>query len=101
MGKDLAMADAKQAWSEVGEKLSALGLKLKLHTEEELSADDDATASSNAEKLKKSITEFFDAMGDAARDQAVRDDAKGVASAFGAAIDATIEEAKRAFNPKK
>jgi hypothetical protein len=95
------MADAKQAWSEVGERLSALGLKLKFHTEEELSSDDDTTAASNAEKLKKSISEFFDAMGDAARDQAVRDDAKSVASAFGAAIDATIEEAKKAFKSKK
>ena len=94
------MADAKQAWSEVGERLSALGLKLKLHTEEELSGDDDTAASTNAEKLKKSISELFDAMGDAARDPAVREDAKSVASAFTAAIDATIEDAKKAFKSK-
>ena len=35
------MADAKSAWTEVGERLSALGLKLKLHTEEETSGGDD------------------------------------------------------------
>lgn len=94
------MADAKQAWNEVGERLSALGLKLKFHTEEELSKDDDEAASTNAAKLKQSISEFFDAMGDAARDPAVREDAKSVANAFASAIDATIEQAKRSFKSK-
>jgi hypothetical protein len=30
-----ALMTAKDAWKEVGDRLSALGLKLKLHTEEE------------------------------------------------------------------
>ena len=94
------MADAKQAWNEVGERLSALGLKLKFHTEEELSKDDDAEAASSAEKLKRSVTELFDAMGDAARDPAVREDARSVANAFASAIDATIETAKKSFKGK-
>ena len=94
------MADAKQAWSEVGERLSALGLKLKFHTEEELSKDDDTSAATSVDKLKRSISELFDAMGDATRDPAVREDAKSVANAFASAIDATIESAKQSFKAK-
>lgn len=93
------MGDAKSAWEQVGDRLNALGLKLKLHSEEELSADDDE-ATSGIEKLKRSITEVFDAMGDAARDPAVRDDAKSVASAFAEAIDATIDDARKALRSK-
>jgi hypothetical protein len=74
-------------------------LKLKFHTEEELSKDD-ASAASSVDKLKRSISELFDAMGDAARDPAVRDDAKSVADAFASAIDATIESAKQSFKGK-
>ena len=94
------MADAKQAWSEVGERLSALGLKLKFHTEEEMSKEDDDDSTARVDKLKRSVSELFDAMGDAAKDPAVRDDAKSVASAFADAIDATINEAKKAFKSK-
>jgi hypothetical protein len=98
------MGDAKKAWNEVGDRLSALGLKLKLHTEEGKSRDgDDADSdesSTSFEKLKTSITEVFDALGDAARDPAVRENAKSVASAFGEAIDATIDEARHAIKPK-
>lgn len=94
------MADAKKAWSDVGDRLSALGLKLKLHTEEERSDGDDDDASSGLEKLKRSINEVLDAIGDAARDPAVRDDAKSVGTAFADAIDATVEEARAKLRSK-
>jgi hypothetical protein len=93
------MADAKKAWSDVGDRLSALGLKLKFHAEEELSDGDDETTS-GFEKLKRSVTEALDAIGDAARDPAVREDAKSVGSAFADAIDATIEEARTKLRSK-
>ncbi|MBA3654240.1 MAG: hypothetical protein H0W70_08600, partial [Actinobacteria bacterium] len=57
-------------------------------------------ASSGIDRLKRSITEVLDAMGDAARDPAVRDDAKSVASAFAEAIDATIDEARTKLTSK-
>jgi hypothetical protein len=93
------MADAKKAWSDVGDRLSALGLKLKLHTEEERSEGDD-DGGSGLEKLKRSINEVLDAIGDAARDPAVRDDAKSVGTAFADAIDATVEEARAKLRSK-
>ncbi len=52
------MADAKKAWSDVGDRLSALGLKLKFHAEEELSDAADETAS-GIERLKKSVSEAW------------------------------------------
>ena len=94
------MTDPKQAWNDVADRLSALGLKLKLHAEEEASADD-KQGSSGMEKLKASINDIFDALGGAARDPAVRDDAKAVANAFAQAIDATIDEARQRLTQKK
>jgi hypothetical protein len=95
------MADAKAAWNAVGDRLSALGLKLKLHTDEETSSDEGKETASGLEKLKTSISEVFDALGDAARDPAVREDAKSVASAFAEAIDATIDDARKAIRSKQ
>jgi hypothetical protein len=43
------MADAKQAWDEVGSMFSGLGLKLKMHFEQARSADDDGPAEAEAE----------------------------------------------------
>jgi hypothetical protein len=91
------MDDAKKAWTEVGDRLSALGLKLKLHAEEETSGEKEA---SGLDRLKTSINEVLDAVGDAARDPAVREDAKSVATAFADAIDATIGTARKAMTPK-
>jgi hypothetical protein len=87
------MTDAKQAWEAVSEKLSSLGLKLKLHAEEEAS-DDSKEFTSALDRLTASINDVFDGLSKAARDPAVRDDARGIAHAFADAVDATVEEAK-------
>lgn len=88
------MADAKHAWEDVGDKLKALGLKLKLHTEEETS-DDSKEFASSLDRLTSTINEVFEGLGNAARDPAVRDDARGIANAFSDAVQATIAEAKQ------
>jgi len=87
------MADPKKAWSDVGDALSALGLKLKLHAEQETS-DDHKEFTSALERLTGTVNDIFDGVGSVARDPAVRDDARNIAQAFAGAIDATIEEAK-------
>jgi hypothetical protein len=94
------VTDPKQAWNDVADRLSALGLKLKLHAEEETS-DDDKSGSSGIERLKASINDIFDTLGNAARDVAVREDAKAVANAFAQAIDATVDEARQRLKQKK
>ena len=87
------MTDAKSAWEAVGDKLSSLGLKLKLHAEEEAS-DDSKEFTSALDRLTASINDVFDGLSNAARDPAVRDDARGIASAFADAVNATIDEAR-------
>jgi hypothetical protein len=87
------MADSKKAWSDVGDAMSALGLKLKLHTEQEMS-EDGKEVTSALERLAGTVKDIFEGMGGAVRDPAVRDDARTVAEAFAGAVDATIAEAK-------
>jgi hypothetical protein len=87
------MADPKKAWADVGDALSALGLKLKLHTEQELS-EEGREFTSALQRLVSTVDDIFDGLGNAARDPAVRDDARSVAQTFAGAVDATIDEAK-------
>jgi hypothetical protein len=85
------MADTKTAWAEVGDRLSALSLKLKLHAEEELS-DEDVRKRSGVDKLSAVIEETAEAISDAYEDEAVRSDAKELARAFVDALDATMRD---------
>lgn len=87
------MADSKKAWGDVGDALSALGLKLKLHTEQEMS-EEGKEFTSALERLTGTVNDIFQGVGNAAKDPAVRDDARSVAEAFAGAVDATIDEAK-------
>lgn len=87
------MADPKKAWGDVGDALSALGLKLKLHTEQEMS-EEGKEFTSALERLAGTVNDIFQGVGNAAKDPAVRDDARSVAEAFAGAVDATIDEAK-------
>jgi hypothetical protein len=87
------MADPKKAWADVGDALSALGLKLKLHTQQEMT-EEGKEFTSALQRLASTVDDIFDGLGNAARDPAVRDDARGVAQTFAGAVDATIDEAK-------
>lgn len=87
------MADPKKAWADVGDALSALGLKLKLHTQQEMS-EEGKEFTSALQRLASTVDDIFDGLGNAARDPAVRDDARSVAQTFAGAVDATIDEAK-------
>jgi hypothetical protein len=82
------MDDTREAWGQVGDRLSALLLKLKLHAEEEMS-EEDIKSMEGVDKLRAMVSETFDAIGDAYKDEAVRDDAKATGRAFIAAMDAT------------
>jgi len=92
---------ARQSWSEAGDRLGALGLKLKLHYEEARGSEEErqkereelATA---VERLTEVVKEAFDAVGQAAKDTAVRDDVKGVGEAVGSALSASFEDLRRA-----
>ena len=89
------MTDVRGSWNEVGERLAALGLKLKLHVEEEQS-ERDGDVDDACTRVRSQVDEVLDALGDAARDPAVRGDVREVVDRFGAALAATLTEARRA-----
>lgn len=88
------MTDARAAWDEVGDRLSALALKLKLHAEEELS-DEELREKCGFDKIAKTVEETFDALGDAFEDDAVRTDLRDAGRAFVDALDATVRQVRR------
>lgn len=87
------MTDTRTAWADVGDRLSALCLKLKLHAEEELS-DAEVREKAGLDRLRATIEETIEAIGDAYEDDAVRADASQAARAFVDALDATVRDAR-------
>ena len=87
------MTDTRTAWAAVGDRLSALCLKLQLHAEEELS-DDDVREKAGLDRVRAVFEETVDAIGDAYEDEAVRADAKALARSVVDALDATVAAAR-------
>ncbi len=94
------MTDSRNAWGEVADNLSALGLKLKLHAEEELS-DDDVRTKVGLDRLAAVIDETVEAIEDAYEDEAVRSDARDVARSFVDALEATVREVGDRFRASR
>jgi hypothetical protein len=111
------MADAKEAWNQVGARFSGLGEKLKEHFTQPTPREVDAAPGERAapvdagavEALKdafRTLGEALDgaveAIGAAAKDPAVAHDVREVGQAFVNALSATFsdagEEVKKAFN---
>ena len=88
------MTTSRQVWDELGSKLESLGLKLKLHYEQEADGD---TASEpgvreSLERIGEAIEDAFEALGNAVDDDAVRTDAKESATLLVDALNATFTE---------
>ena len=81
------MSEQSNRWSEVGEKLEALALKLKLHFEQSDRRDENADT---MEKLRNSVSDAFDAAGNAVRDDAVKADVREAGRLFVDAMSATF-----------
>jgi hypothetical protein len=81
------MSEQTNRWSEVGERLEALALKLKLHFEQTGRNEANAEA---FEKLRNSVNEAFEAAGNAVRDDAVRADVKEAGRLFVDAVSVTF-----------
>lgn len=91
---------SSQAWSDVGSKLEALGLKLKLHYEQERVDSDESRDALG--KLADAIDGAFDALGAAAHDEAVKADLRDAGQALSNAFSASFAEIsgslRKAFN---
>lgn len=91
---DRPMTTSRQAWDEFGSKLESLGLKLKLHYEQEADADsgEDTGVRRSLEGIGEAIEDAFEAVGNAVDDDAVRTDAKDSAALLVDALNATFTE---------
>ena len=73
------MTDPKDSWREVADKAEALGLKLKLHLEQEhdeTAPREPGDTKAMVDDLGQRLQEAFDSMGNAAQDPAVHEDVK-------------------------
>ena len=99
------MATPQQAFQEAADRLSALALKVKLHYEEEREGEEAKTLRDALSKLGDAVEDAFQAMSDAAKDDAVREDAKdaarSVGDAFATAFSQVADELKDCFNRKE
>jgi Flp pilus assembly pilin Flp len=89
------MTDAKSAWHETGERFSGLGAKLKLHYEQQRGQEADQAKAEVREALQKltgALEDAFEAIGTAARDDAVKSDVKQVGQSLVTALGATFSQ---------
>jgi hypothetical protein len=86
-------------WTEVGEKLDALGVKLKSHFEQ---TGDSGEVSDALQKMKRAFTDAMESAGNAVRDDAIRADVKEAGRLFVDALStslAKVSENMRADAP--
>jgi hypothetical protein len=82
------MNESKQTWSEVADRLEALGLKLKLHGEQTGGTElPDAL-----NRLGHSLQETFEAAGNAFKDEAVREDVREIGRLVAGAVTTTVDK---------
>lgn len=105
----MTQQDVKLAWSRVGDQLSGLGLKIKLHAEQAYSADNDESAEGGEtdggdgglqaalKQLTDAIEHTAEAIGSAVKDDAVRSDFRETAGRFVEALNTTINHASSGF----
>jgi hypothetical protein len=74
-------------WSEVGEKLDALGLKLKNHFEQ---TGDPGEVSDALQKMKHAFADAVESAGNAVRDDAIKADVKEAGRLFVNALSASL-----------
>ncbi|MGZ4149356.1 MAG: hypothetical protein ACXVQJ_04895 [Actinomycetota bacterium] len=93
------MADAKQAWNEVGERFESWGKRVSDRYKGSAGGDE-ADAKEAQRKLEEAarelgdqLTRAFNALGDTIRDDDAKKDLKDAVRAIGEAVGATVTEA--------
>ncbi len=90
------MAEIQDSWKEVASKAEALGLKLKLHLEQEKDETEPREPGDTKaliDDIGTKLTDAFDSIGNAAKDTAVHDDVKDMGKLFRDALMVTINTA--------
>lgn len=81
----------REAWAEVGDRIEALALKIKLHAAEERGADDSEPVASVFDRLAEAINDAVNAIQDAVQDPAVKEDVREAMKATGRAVTSSAE----------
>jgi uncharacterized membrane protein YccC len=90
------MADSGSAWKDAGEQLTALGHKLSAHYDNQRGMpreESRAQAEDALRRLGQAVQDAFEAVGAAAKDDAVKQDAKSAGRSLLGALDATFKDA--------
>ena len=91
----MSTQEVRRAWAKVGDELTGLGLKLKLHAEQELSDDDVRESDAALERLGEALDAVVEAVQNAAGDPAVREDLVETGRRLKSALSVTMAEATR------
>jgi hypothetical protein len=94
------MADPRTSWEQVGDQISGLGLKLKLHFEQaakESQVEEQDKIKEALRALGEAVDQAFTALGNAARDDAVREDARDIGRAMRDALDVSFSKLGEQF----
>jgi hypothetical protein len=91
------MTDVGSRWSEVGERIEALALKLKLHFEQTGRGEE---ATEPLHKIRDSVNDAFEAAGNAVRDDAVKADVRETGRLFLDALSASLAKAAESLREK-
>ena len=94
------MAELSDGWKQLAGRAEALGLKLKLHLEQEAADGNDGTDADESSEsgstkgllddMAKKLQDAFDSIGAAAKDPAVREDVKDLGNLFKDAVTETF-----------
>ncbi|MEZ5375040.1 MAG: hypothetical protein R2733_00915 [Acidimicrobiales bacterium] len=95
----MTQTDVRMAWGKVGDRLSSLGLKLKLHAEQEF-ADDDDEVTGALDRLAEAIDDAVDMLTNAATDEAVQRDVRDAGRHFIDAVATTVNQATSQLRSK-
>jgi hypothetical protein len=91
----MSTQDIRRAWANVGGELASLGLKLKLHAEQEFSNDDLRESEAMIKRIGEAVEAAVDAVENAVDDPAVREDLAEAGRSLADALSVTIKEASR------
>ncbi len=95
----MTQTDVKMAWSKVGDRFSSLGLKLKLHAEQEF-ADGDHDVKGALDRLAEAVDDAVDTLSNAVSDEAVQRDVRDAGRHFIDAVSTTINQAASQIKAK-
>ena len=91
------MSDGGGRWSEVGDQIEALALKLRLHFQQ---AGHGEQAADALGKVRDAVSEAFEAAGNAVRDDAVKADVRETGRLFLEAMSGSLAKAAERMRDK-